>query len=90
MIIAVKSVPRYLPDIESERALVLSEMVRVLRPGGEARVFPVIDGGQGTMSISPELVEFLKSKGALVNFETVLVPTNDTAADNISRLIIQK
>lgn len=41
--LAHASVPGYLPKIESEYRAMFSEMLRILKPGGEAYIYPITD-----------------------------------------------
>ncbi|MGA3150628.1 MAG: class I SAM-dependent methyltransferase [Candidatus Saccharimonadales bacterium] len=84
-VFAVLSVPYYLPRVESERILAFDEMVRVLKPGGEIRIFPTQIGGGKPESVSEEVVTKLESEGCQVQFES-------SESDNpaICRMIIRK
>lgn len=46
--ISVGSVPVYLPRFESEYRDAFNEIVRTLKPGGKAFLFPIIEGMKGT------------------------------------------
>src|SRR3989344_646111 len=89
MVIAVMSVPIYLPDIESERDLVITEMARVLKPNGVARVYPVVRGGETEMSIPEATIKRLEAQGYEVTFEEVLRPFEEIKG-TIDRLVVRR
>lgn len=68
-VFAMVSVPLYLPRQESERTLAFDEMVRVLKPGGEVRIWPVELSGEHDWFVSDGIIKRLQSEGYIVEFE---------------------
>lgn len=87
-VFAVVSIPYYLPRQESERALAFDEMVRVLKPGGEVRIYPVELSGKYPWSVSDGIIKRLQSEGYKVEFEN---GTQSSPRDPVNyRMIVRK
>ncbi len=83
--VSLHGVPGYLPEFVSEYRLAFQEMIRTLKPGGEAKLFPVSDKLAESQEFKSLLAELTGAEAG-----AILEELPGQGADHRYRLIIRK